>query len=290
MNGKNSNHPYLSLRQILSESLLRDLIMFIFLFLLIIAQGWENILLLLFPLITFTFSLFFRILSSNIAKTKFNNSYVIYNPLGLERKHANRFYFCSVFQLILIFWLGAESLYNPHIVHNYLFFFYVVFIFLYTFSFFWIFIDLWQYTKTEIIVDKHEVGKNLPISKDLRNIISYLAVKEFRMIKYITFFIFIVLNMINLIILFLINYSHMNFLLILPGSQIVPISYVFVGFLIISPTLTMFLLFRNYRTINEINKKKLDKIIEPLPRNLQIKIIENLKLLNNRIQAKLESE
>jgi hypothetical protein len=52
----------------------------------------------------------------------------------------------------------------------------------------------------------------------------------------------------------------------------------------------MFLLFRNYRTINEINKKKLDKIIEPLPRNLQIKIIENLKLLNNRIQAKLESE
>ena len=123
MNEKNNNNHYLSLKDMISESLLRDSILFTFLFLLILTQWWENILLLLFPLFTFTFSLFFRILSSNKLKTEFNNSLIIYNPLGLERKSANRFFYCTLFQLILLFWIGGESLYNSHIVQNYFSFF-----------------------------------------------------------------------------------------------------------------------------------------------------------------------
>ena len=118
MNEKNSNH-HLSFKDIISESLIRDLILFFFIFLLILSQVWDNIVLLLFPLITFIYSLFFRILSSNKRKTEFTDSFIIYTPLGLERKNANRLFFSSLFQLILIFWLGAESLYNVHVLGHY---------------------------------------------------------------------------------------------------------------------------------------------------------------------------
>lgn len=290
MNEKNNNNHYLSLKDLISESLLRDSSLFTFLFFLIIAQGWENILLLLFPLITFTFSLFFRILSSNKMRTEFKNSLIVYNPLGLERNHANRLFYCTLFQLILIFWLGGESLYNPHIVLNYISYFLGFLIFLYTFGFFWIFIDSWKYTKTEIITETTEARSTLPFSKDLRNIISFLKLNNFRMVAYITFFVFVILNILNIITLFFINYGTIGIQLLLPGSQIITISYFFYGFLIISPTLTIIFLIKNYKINNKISKEKLDKILEPLPRNLQIKIIENLKALNNRIKEQLKSE
>ncbi|MFX0038188.1 MAG: hypothetical protein ACFFCY_15220 [Promethearchaeota archaeon] len=290
MNDKNNNNHYLSLKALLSESLLRDLILFFFLFLLIMAQGWENILLLLFPLITFTFSLFFRILSSNKTKTEFINSPIVYNPLGLERTHANRLFYCTLFQLILIFWLGGESLYNPHLVNTYFLFFFIFFIFLYTFSFFWIFIDSWKNTKTEIITDVNEVRTTHHLSKDLRNIISYLKMNNFRMMSYISFIVFFILNILNLLTLFLMNYGSLGIQLLLPGSQIILISYFFFGYLIISPILTIIFLMMNYKNINKIDKQKLDKILEPLPRNIQIKIIENLNALNNRIKEQLKSD
>ncbi len=290
MNEKNNNNFYLSLKDLLSEILLRDLILFVFLFLLIISQSWENIFLLLFPLLTFIFSLFFRILSTNKMKTEFNNNPIIYNPLGLERKNANRLFFCTLFQLILIFWLGGESLYNPHIVHNYFTFFLGFFIFLYTFSFFWILIDSWKYTKIKIITKATEERLTGQFSKDSGNLISFLKVNYFRMTIYTTFFVFIILNILNIVILLFIDYSSIGIELILPGSQILTISYFYFGFLIISPTLTIIILIKNYKIINKINKEKLDEILKPLPRNLQVKIIENLKALNNKIKEQLKSE
>ncbi|MFX0021632.1 MAG: hypothetical protein ACFE9S_04850 [Candidatus Hermodarchaeota archaeon] len=282
MSKKNNNNHYLSLKDIISESLLRDLSLFIFLFFLILTQGWENILLLLFPLATFTFSVFLRILSSNKEKTEFTNSLIIYYPLGVERKNANRFFYCTLFQLILIFWIGAESLYNSHIVHNYFLFFSGFLVFLYTFAFFWIFIDAWKYTKIEIITEG--------LSKDEKNIISYLSLGYIKLLAYITFLIFIFLNIINVISLFLTIYSGIGVQIILPGAQILTISYFFIGFLCFSPAITILFFFKNYRIINSINKEKLDKILEPLPRNLRLKITENLKALNNKIKAELKSE
>ena len=52
MNEKNNRIHYLSIKELLSESLLRDIILFTFLFILIIFQQWDYIFLLLFPLIT----------------------------------------------------------------------------------------------------------------------------------------------------------------------------------------------------------------------------------------------
>ncbi|UCD00776.1 MAG: hypothetical protein JSV23_07770 [Promethearchaeota archaeon] len=294
MNEKNTEDHYLSLKDILSESLLRDLVLFTFLFLLIITQTWDNILLLLFPLITFAFSLFFRIICSNKKRIEFQNSLVIYNPLGLERKNANRLFFSSLFQLILIFWLGAESLYNPHLVEGYYPYFTGIFIFSYTFGFFWIFIDLWKYSRLEILTKhlKDEITQydDSQFSNDLRNVISFLKLKNFKIFSFAVFIIFIILNIINVIILLLLNYDSIGILLFLPGSQIMTLSFMFYGFLVISPTLTAILLILNYMATNNFSREKLDSIIEPLPRNMQIKIIENLKALNSKIKEQLKSE
>lgn len=291
---KNNEGHYLSLKELISESLLRDLILFTFLFVLIIIQQWDYIFLLLFPLITFASSIFFRILSTNKKRTEFKNSLILYNPLGLERIHANRLFFCTIFQLILLYWLGAESLYNPHIVNWYISFFLGVLIFIYTFSFFWIFIDLWKYSKIEII--KKNIEGNLPqhiksqFSSDLRNLISFLNSRNFRLISIISFLVFIILNIFNLILLFFMSFNSIGIQLMLPGYQSITLSYIFYGFLVISPSLTIILLINNYKFINKISREKLNKIIESFPRNIQIKIIENLKALNNKIKEQLKSE
>ncbi|MFW9987208.1 MAG: hypothetical protein ACFFC3_00970 [Candidatus Odinarchaeota archaeon] len=291
MKEKNIKNHSLSLKDLISESLLRDLILFTFLVLLIITQSWESILLLLLPLITYTFSFFFRIIKTNKKRTKFENDLIIYNPLGLEGKNANRLFFCSLFQLILIFWIGAESLYNPLIVNNYILYFNSLITFFYTFGFFWIFIDLWKYSGLKIITDMNIDEANLQISGDFRNIISFLKLKNFKLISLTTFMAFISLNIISLIINLLLN-NNFNFGIkfYLPGSQSIVIPYFYYVILIIPPVLSIILLILNYRTINNFSREKLDKIILPLPKNLQVKIIENLKALNNKIKKQLNTE
>jgi len=49
MSNKNTKQEFLLLRELLSESLLRDLILFVIFYLFILAQSWKNIFLLLFP-------------------------------------------------------------------------------------------------------------------------------------------------------------------------------------------------------------------------------------------------
>jgi hypothetical protein len=294
MNEKNNKNYYLSIKDLISESLLRDLILFTFLFLLIIWQVWVNIFLLLFPLITFTFSLFFRIISNNKKRTEFQNSLVIYNPLGLESKNANRLVFSSLFQLILIFWLGEESLINPHLIVGYFSYFIGILIFSYTFGFFWIFLDLWKYTRIEIITnaleDRTPQYVESQFSGDLSNVISFLKLKHYMIVSLTTFLVFIILNIMNIITLFLIEDDIIGIQLILPGSQTITLSYIFYGFLIISPALTIILFIWNYKSINDFNREKLNEIIEPLPKNIQTKIIENLKALNNKIKDQFKSE
>jgi hypothetical protein len=276
MNEKKISKDYLSLKEIISESLIRDLILFLFVFLLIIAQGWSNLLLLLFPLITYIFSVFFRIISSNKAKTEFINNLVLYYPLGLEKKHANRLFFCTIFQLILLFWIGAESFINPHLINNYSFFFYTILVFLYTFGFFWIFMDLWKFSRVEI-----------QLSNETKEIGSILKFRNLKIISLTSFSVFLILNLINI---FSFSFDTIRMLVYLPSSQILPLTFFYYGFLIISPTITIFLLIINYKTVTHFNVEQLRENIDPLPRNLQIKILESLKLVNKKVKEQLKIE
>lgn len=289
---EDNNNFYLTIKDLFNETLIRDLVIFSFLFLLVITQIWENITLLLFPLVTFAFSIFFRIININKWRTEFKDPIIVYNPLGLEKKHANRLFFTALFQLILIFWLGAESLYNPHIIDGYFLYFNTIFIFLYTFSYFWIFVDLWKHSKIETIFD----GLNHKENKALDSILSYLNIKHFRLIVIINFSIFIVLNILNFILILTLNQiPFLKIQLNLPGtgsagSDPLAISSIIYLIFIISPLFAGISLVLNYREVNNFSRKDLEKILKPLPNDIQIVIIENLKALNNKIRDQLNIE
>jgi hypothetical protein len=289
---EDNNNFYLSIKDLINETLIRDLIIFSFLFLLVITQAWENISLLLFPLITFAFSIFFRIVNTNKWRTEFEEKPIIYNPIGLEKKHANRLFFSALFQLILVFWIGAESLYNPHIVDEYFPYFNWLFIFLYTFGFFWIFVDLWKYSKVEIILSR--INKDNPKTYD--SIVSFLKIKNFRLIALINLFVFVALNILNSILILTSNQdSIFRIQLNLPGtgsggSDPMTISSFIYFILLISPLSAVISLILTYRDVNNFSKEELDNILKPLPKNIQIIIIEHLKALDKKIKDQLNIE
>lgn len=287
-----NNNFYLSIKDLINETLVRDLIIFSFLFLLVITQVWEDISLLLYPLITFAFSIFFRIVNTNKWRTEFEERPIIYNPIGLEKKHANRLFFSALFQLILLFWIGAESLYNPHIVDQYFPYFNGLFIFLYTFGFFWIFVDLWKHSKVEIILSR--ITKENPKTYD--SIVSFLKIKNFRLIALINLFVFITLNILNSILIITSNQDPLfRIQLNLPGtgsggSDPMTTSSLIYFILLISPLFAVISLILTYRDVNNFSKEELDKILEPLPKNIQIIIIEHLKALDKKIKDQLNIE
>ncbi|MFX1530177.1 MAG: hypothetical protein ACFFBC_03605 [Promethearchaeota archaeon] len=289
---EDNNNFYLSIKDLVNESLVRDLIIFSFLFLLVITQIWDNISLLIYPLITFAFSIFFRIVNTNKWRTEFDERPIIYNPIGLEKLHANRLFFSALFQLILIFWIGAESLYNPHIVDKYFSYFNGLFIFLYTFGFLWIFVDLWKYSKVEIKI--REFNKENP--KNYDSIVSFLKVKNFKLIVLTNLILFVILNILNsLLILVLKDDSPFIFQLNLPGtgsagSDPMNISFLTYFILLISPLSAIISLILTYRDVSNFSIEDLNKILTPLPKNIQTIIIEHLKALDNKLEDQLNIE
>lgn len=290
MSDKKISRYFLSLIQIFNESLLRDLALFLFTFLLTISQEWDNMFLLLFPLITFAFALFFKIIDINKWRTEFNKSAILYNPLGSEKRNANRLTFAALFQLILLFWMGAESLYHPQLVDNYFLYFIAILIFIYTFSFYWIFVDIWKFSRIEVIDDKKDRQKiqreDSTSLNNLHNVVSFLKLDFYKKIFFITLFSFLILNALNVIFHLLIFY---NFLPGIPfklpgtgieGSKPIVISHVAFIIIVASPTITAVILVLIYRNIvNNFTRDRLNEILSPLPKNIQIKVIENLKVI-----------
>ena len=284
-----SENNYISFRELISESLVRDVILFLFLFLLVLAQDWDNIFLLLFPLIMFGFAVFFKILYTTKNSTKLDNSHIIYNPLGSEKVYSHRLNFCALLQLLLLFWFGAESLYHPQLIENYLIYFISIFIFLYTFGFYWIFLDLWEYSKIEILTGEIS-GSNF------QNVISFLKLKSFKTISIISFLVFIFLNLLNILFAYLtVNEIMLGIQYNLPGTGIeksepINLPYTTIGIIFISPIISAIILYINYKNITNINSDKLEKVLNSLPSNVQIEIIENLRVLNKNFQNKAKLE
>ncbi len=288
-----SENNSLSLKDLISESLLRDLILFSFIYILVMGQMWETILFLLFPLIAFAFSLFFRILDTGKHRIEFSGKPIIFKPFGLEDKNATRLNFCAIFLLILIFWLGAESLYHPQLIDDYIFYFILIFIFIYSFSFFWLFIDLWKYSRIELNINENEhttTNKRDSLQfKDLDRVISLLKIKTYKKISIINFAVFLSINIINVVFAVLLHYelfTGIEFQYNLPGtgmedSEPILLSLIIYGMLITPPALTTCFLTVIYRDIKDLSEGKLNKALEKLPKSVQIKIIENLRTIMN---------
>ncbi len=286
----------LQFKELISESLLRDLIIFSFLFILVIAQDWDNILLLLFPLITFVFALFFKMIDTIRQESQTDDTLIIYNPLGSEKVSSHRLNFSAFIQLILLFWFGAESLYHPQLIDNYYIYFISIFIFFYTFGFYSVFIDLWKYSKIEIKIENFDTKNSREDHDNLDNVISFLKVKSFKIISIINLLVFIFLNAMNILFAFLTFDKIMpGFEYTLPGTGFEnsePITLSFIIYAIIStpPLISIAFLFINYKDINNFSSEKLNKILSSLPKGTQNKIIENLILLNENFKNKLRLE
>ena len=146
-------------------------------------------------------------------------------------------------------------------------------------------------------MDDYVIKQNeIEFAADLNNVVAFLNLKYFRSISIINLLVFIILNILNILSFVLIDSDSISgFQLSLPGSNnvgseplIVP--FLFYGFLLISPLLTITLLVLNNTQISNFNLEKFNEIITPLPRNLQIKIVESLEALNTKMKEKLRVE
>jgi len=289
MREKNTKEEFLLLRELLNESLLRDLIIFVIFYLFILAQSWKNIFLLLFPLITYMFSLFFRLINANKWRLSIYDNTITYNPLGLEKKHANRLIFSAVLQLILLFWIGGESYYHPQLIQTYNFFFNIIFNFIYTFGFYWILIDIWKYSKITIktrrsIEEKSEI------------LVNRLDLKNFKLIYVINLGTFILLNILNLVIVTLTEINgFLGIMYILPGTGIesslpLEISLSSLLIVVVSPLMAILLFYLIYKNISSINPSDLIDKLQSLPESKQNNIIETLKNINQKYYRDFSSE
>jgi len=289
MSEKNNKQEFLLLRELLNESLLRDLIIFVIFYLFILAQSWKNIFLLLFPVITYTFSLFFRLINANKWRLSIYDNTIAYNPLGLEKKHANRLIFTAVLQLILLFWIGGESYYHPQLIQTYDFFFNIIFNFIYTFGFYWILIDIWKYSKITIKTrDNVEENSGIPVN--------HLNLKYFKLIYLINLGTFIFLNILNLGIVILTEINGLlGIMYILPGTGIessLPLKISVSSFLIIviSPLIAILLFYLIYKNISCINPSELIEKLQLLPDSKKNNVIETLKNINHKYSRDFSSE
>ncbi len=290
----------LSWRKLLSESLMRELILFFFLFILTVSQYWDNIFLFIFPLITFGYYLFFKILSIIKWRIKFSEDLIIYSPLGVEKRHANRFFFASLFNQILLFWIGAESLYHPQLIADYSNYFIIIFIFIYTLSFFWIFIDIWKYGKIQIILPEEKSDLYLFDRKSsqsgLQQIIGNFKLKTLKLISIGGFVIFFSANIFNIILVYLNNQNLLvGFILNYPGTGLLNskglgLSYLIILILLVPPIFDCSSFLLIYKDIINIDKEKFNSILSSLPKNLQVHIKQNIISINKKFKQILTIE
>ena len=289
MSGKNIKEEFLPLRKLLNESLLRDLIIFVVFYLFSLAQSWKNIFLLLFPVITYTFSLFFRLINANKWRLSIYDNTITYNPLGLEKKHANRLFFTALLQLILLFWIGGESYYHPQLIQTYDIFFNILFNFIYTFGFYWILIDIWKYAKITIKISSNIEGDSVIV-------INRLNLKNFKLFYLVNLGTFILLNILNLLIAISTEINgFLGIMYILPGTGIessLPLKISVSSFLIIviSPLIAILLFYLIYKKISNINPSELIEKLQLLPESKQNNIIKTLKNINQKYYRDFSSE
>ena len=274
----NDSEKNLKLRDILNEVLVRDLLIVTLLYLFILAQSWKNILLLIFPLISFAFSLFFKILGTNKHHFEIPNLDIKYHPIGLENKHANRLKFTVFFQLILLFWIGAESLYHPQFISLYSIYFIVIFCLVYSFGFYWLMIDIWKNSKIAFTL------KSNKSKEKIKTIVSFLRFDNFRLIALINLGYFCIINIVNI---FWVLYFNTGFEFYLPGTGIESSEPLYLPFTILillvgSPAILIFSLNLIYKDVKQINYNDITKILNDSPTEIQEDLISNLKKLNSR--------
>ncbi|MHA1375864.1 MAG: hypothetical protein ACTSR7_16420 [Promethearchaeota archaeon] len=247
MKENNTNEEYLPLKDILNENLLRDLIVFVVLFLFILTQSWNDLFLLVFPLILFTMSMTFRIINTNK----------------------------------WLFWIGSESICHPQLIDDYTLYFNLLFMLIYTFGFYWILIDIWKNAKIEIL-SKEEQDQD--ITKVLSSLGRKKSI-HLSVLNLIIFIILNVINVLVAVLINFNLISGISYYL--PGTGIegslpLEISIFHLFFMIISPCLTIIFLLLIHHDIQDFNIDLLNEIIQSLPESKTNEILQNFSHINKK--------
>jgi hypothetical protein len=166
----------------------------------------------------------------------------------------------------------------------------IFFIFCYSFGFFWIFIDLWKFSGIKLADEKRENFDESTNMFDKKGIlVSYLNLKAFKYISIINLILFLIMNILNLIFnVFNLTPSVPYFHIFLPGTGIegslpISVSVIIYFILVLPPISTIITLFFVYRSINNFSREDLNKSIEHFPIEIQKEVLENLQLLNKKL-------
>jgi hypothetical protein len=208
-----------------------------------------------------------------------------YNPLGAENKISDRLFFISLIQLILLFWIGAESLYHPQLIDDFNFYFSLVFFLIYSFGYYWIFTGIWKYCK--IVIDLENLDDNE--DQFTKIVISELNVNRIKLITYSNIIIFVSLNFLNYLLIMLdLLEIKLSFPYFLPGtgiedSQPLQLPFTSLIILIAFPLMTSIFLRLIYNDINSFSITDFKKKTGNLPSEVKDQIIENLKSINTKL-------
>jgi hypothetical protein len=298
------------------ENFIRPFIIFFVIYLFGIVQNWGSIIFFLFPIITFGFFIFFKVIEVSKEYTNVKGSNLSFNPIGDEGVIANRLFFCSLLELIIVFAMGTESLYHPQLINNYFIFYVLPVVLIYIFSIYYSFYDLGM-NATIVVALNSETSNNIragdidayltsnrkekeftiPPSEEqpekinnlesksaTQRLISHLSVenyaKIFNMVKIIT-----ILFAVNWILWLLLTYFNLipgvNFGL--PGSSFIEGTDLEVTFLIFVclvgiPVCFVWILTKTYQLNTQIDLKSVQLVIKEFPISQQQKVVKLLEV------------
>ncbi|MHA1339575.1 MAG: hypothetical protein ACTSRZ_05340 [Promethearchaeota archaeon] len=135
------------------ESFVQSFVIMIFMFLLIIFEIWDDYTLILFPLVTFGLFLYVETLRTLNREINSKQKILKVQPFGDYNVMSNRIKFCLYMQLIIVLFIGAESLYHPQLIDNHFIFYVITLGVLYIFGAYYPFYNLGLFSKIELATD-----------------------------------------------------------------------------------------------------------------------------------------
>ena len=256
-------------------------------FLLILVQNWINPILILYPIVSFSFSLFFQIIESNKKITEIEDSIISYNPFGGENGNSNILTIFSYLQMLLIFTAGLDSLFHPQLVDNFFLFFLIPLVFLYGFEFFLLLIKVLNKAIIEIDLKnfKNQIKQNSK-NKMNKDVISFIEINKFKRYSLYNLILFVIILIFTLGMSFL---AFFNQILALPfylpgtgieGSQPVNISYGLYLSVIMPPIYTIWFLYQIYKNIIDFSHDSAEKVINVITDDSKKAVILNFLNFN----------
>ncbi|MBD3350611.1 MAG: hypothetical protein GF364_03900 [Candidatus Lokiarchaeota archaeon] len=271
------------------SSFLREIIVFVAFYIFILLQKWDSLVFISIPLISFGFLCFFNVLRILGTLSEFKDKVVKYRPFGNLKVISDRIYFCMSLELIIVFVIGAESLYHPQLIDNHFVFYVLILISIYIFTMYYVLHDIGMYSKLELLINEAEIvedtNKHHQTGDDISSkakLLSYLKLDQFRRFyKFITLS-FIIIESIWVLFWILSYFDLLNITLSLPGSSLMegsPISTSFVIYVIIGliPSIIVYFLYNNYSIIKRIQIDKCKQYLTGLNKIERERILRMIK-------------